>query len=177
MPLIRNGRIIADTWLALDDAAEIPAEGDVIVSHERFKSDAEQMAARAGRNGVAIANSVDPGELEAHLADLDLIALDFPAFTDGRAYSQARRLRVHFGFTGELRATGTVLADQAGFMNQVGFDTFELTSGQSLEVWNKSARSMTLAYQRGYGGGQATRDSVTGFPARGGVTGETSMFA
>ncbi|MFQ5626457.1 MAG: DUF934 domain-containing protein, partial [Methyloligellaceae bacterium] len=111
----------------------------------------------------------DPGELEAHLAHLDVIALNFPAFTDGRAYSQARRLRTEFGFEGELRATGEVLADQAGFLTQVGFDTFEVENGLSLDVWNKAARSMTLAYQRGYDGDQETRDAATALPARGGA--------
>ena len=165
MPLIRDGEIIADTWRVLDEGAEIPGQGDVILSLERLRNDAEKIASRAGRTGVEIENSADPGELEAHLAHLDLIALDFPAFTDGRAYSQARRLRVHFGFAGELRARGSVLADQAGFLTRVGFDTFELAGGQSLKVWNASARSMTLAYQRGYDGGQATREAVTELPA------------
>jgi len=167
MPLISNGQIVEDTWIVLDDGAELPAEGDVIVSYERLEKDAGQLAARKGRNGVAIENSVDPGELEAHLAHLDVIALNFPAFTDGRAYSQARRLRTEFNFEGELRATGDVLADQAGFLTQVGFDTFEVKNGLSLDIWNKAARSMSLAYQRGYDGNQETRDAARALPARG----------
>jgi uncharacterized protein (DUF934 family) len=158
MPLIRNGEIVADTWRVLDESEDIPAEGNVIASLERLQKDSERLAARTDRTGVAIENSVDPEELEAHLAHLDLIALEFPAFTDGRAYSQARRLRVQFGYSGELRATGNVLADQAAFLKQVGFDSFDLAGGQSLDVWNASARAITLAYQRGYGGGQATRE-------------------
>ena len=82
MPLIRDGEIIADTWRVLDEGAEIPGQGDVILSLERLRNGAGQIAARAGRTGVAIENSADPGELEAHLAHPDLIALDFPAFTD-----------------------------------------------------------------------------------------------
>ena len=158
MPLIRNGEIVANTWRVLEEGEDIPAEGDVIVSLERLKNSTEQIAARAGGTGVVIENSVEPAELEVHLAHLDLIALEFPAFTDGRAYSQARRLRTQYGFTGELRARGNVLADQAGFLKQVGFDSFEVTDGQSLEIWNASARSMTLTYQRGYDGGQAIRE-------------------
>ena len=158
MPLIRNGKIVADTWRLLEDGEDIPAGGDVILSLERIHKDAELLAARTGRTGVAIENSVDPAELDSHLAHLNLIALEFPAFTDGRAYSQARRLRVQFGYSGELRATGNVLADQAAFLKQVGFDSFDLAGGQSLDVWNASARAITLAYQRGYGGGQATRE-------------------
>ena len=161
MPLLRDGRIAEDTWIALDDAAELPAQGDVIVSFERLRKDAGQLAGRkGGRTGVALDNHVDPGELEAYLAHLELIALDFPVFTDGRAYSQARRLRTEFGYEGELRATGDVLADQAGFLVQVGFDSFDVENGLSLDIWNKAARSMTLAYQRGYDGDRKTRDAI-----------------
>ncbi len=161
MPLLRDGRITQDSWIVLDDEADLPGEGDVIVSFERLRKDAGLLAARkGGRTGVAIENGFDPGELEAHLAHLELIALDFPAFTDGRAYSQARRLRSEFGFAGELRATGDVLADQAGFLTQVGFDTFEVENGVSLDIWNQAARSMTLAYQRGYDGDQKTRTAA-----------------
>ena len=160
MQLISNGRIAKDTWIGLDDADELPVQGDVIVSYERLQKDTAQLTARNGRIGVALENSVEPGELEAHLAHLDLIALNFPAFTDGRAYSQARQLRMELGYEGELRATGDVLADQAGFLTQVGFDTFTVENDLSLDIWNKAACSMTLAYQRGYDGDQKTRTAA-----------------
>ncbi len=160
MPLIKNGQIADDTWQVLEDDAPLPEQGDVIVALERFLAEIDQIRTRSGRTGIAIENTVDPQEVTAHLDDLDLIALDFPAFTDGRAYSQARQLRTKQGYTGELRATGNVLADQAGFLLQVGFDAFEVAADQSLDVWNKAANSMALAYQRGYGGTQKTRDKL-----------------
>ncbi len=167
MPLLRDGQITQDTWTALDDADELPGEGDVIVSYERLQKDAGLLAARKGRTGVTIENSFDPGELEAHLAHLELIALDFPAFTDGRAYSQARQLRTKHGFRGELRATGNVLADQAAFLARVGFDSFEINAAQSIDVWNKAVGSMSVAYQRGYDGKQAIRDTEAALSACG----------
>ena len=66
-------------------------------------------------------------DIAADLARFALIALDFPKFSDGRAYSTARLLREKYGFTGELRAMGNVLADQIPFMRRVGFDSFEVT--------------------------------------------------
>ena len=56
---------------------------------------------------------------------LRLVVLHFPKFTDGRAYSQARLLRERLGYTGELRATGSVLQDQLPFLLRCGFDSFE----------------------------------------------------
>jgi uncharacterized protein (DUF934 family) len=53
-----------------------------------------------------------------------LIALNFPKFSDGRAFSTARLLREKFGYRGELRAVGNVLSDQIPFMRRVGFDAF-----------------------------------------------------
>ena len=59
------------------------------------------------------------------LEGVKLIVLNFPKFTDGRAYSQARLLRERLGYTGELRATGRCYIDQLPFMLRCGFDSFE----------------------------------------------------
>ena len=74
---------------------------------------------------ASLANTDDPEALAPDLQHLKLIVLDFPKYTDGRAYSQARRLRGRLGYRGELRATGQVLRDQLPFMLRCGFDSFE----------------------------------------------------
>lgn len=152
MPLIRDGEIIEDTWTRLGDDDVLPEDGDAIVSHDRLRDETDAVLWRKGRTGVALTNSEDPAELEPLLGDLDLIALEFPAFTDGRAYSQARLLRSKLGYTGELRATGQVLADQAPLMLSCGFDTFEVDDSQNLETWRRAASAMTLTYQRAFAG-------------------------
>jgi uncharacterized protein (DUF934 family) len=157
MPLIKDGQIVEDAWRVLEDGEALPESGDVIVPLERLKDEADAIRARSGRTGVALANTDEPDEVQPYLADLDVIALHFPAFTDGRAYSQARQLRTSLGYKGELRATGNVLADQAAFLARVGFDSFEVDSTQSIDVWNQALRSMSVAYQRGYDGDQTTR--------------------
>ena len=68
-------------------------------------------------------------ELAPHLDRIALVALVFPGFRDGRAYSQARILRERYGFGGELRATGQVLRDQFLFLLRAGFDSFEVIEG------------------------------------------------
>ena len=82
----------------------------------------------ASQTGVlALANDVDPRTLD--LNGIHRIDLQFPAFTDGRAYSQAFLLRRRLGFTGELRATGDVLIDQLVQMQRTGFDVAVLAEG------------------------------------------------
>ena len=85
MPIIKDGKIAEDGWVTLDDDAVIPAQDDVIISLERLKQEGASIKAREGRLGVALNNSTDESEVEAYLPHIDLIALHFPAFTDGRA--------------------------------------------------------------------------------------------
>ena len=80
------------------------------------------------KNGVLeLANDVDPRTLD--LKGVTRIDLQFPAFTDGRAYSQAFLLRRRLRSTGELRATGDVLIDQLVQMKRTGFDVAVLKEG------------------------------------------------
>ncbi len=76
---------------------------------------------------IELANDANPFELD--LAGVDRIDLNFPKFTDGRAFSQARLLRQRLQFTGELRATGEVLIDQLVQMARCGFDVAVLREG------------------------------------------------
>ena len=79
-------------------------------------------------NVLVLANDADP--LAVPLEGVDRIELDFPKFTDGRAFSQARLLRQRRGFTGDIRATGDVLIDQLVQMYRVGFSSAVLKEGK-----------------------------------------------
>ena len=125
MPLFRESGIVADVWSRLADDQPVPADGPLVVGFARWREARAALLARRGPVGVALAN-IDPVEtLSSDIARLDLIALHFPKFNDGRAYSQARLLRGRLGYGGELRATGNVLRDQLPFMVRCGFDCFE----------------------------------------------------
>ncbi len=89
--------------------------------------DEERRRASNRRIGVTVApgEAIDP--LLDDLGSLPLIALQFPAFNDGRSYSKAEILRRE-GFAGELRAVGDVLIDQASLMLRTGFDTLQVTN-------------------------------------------------
>ena len=78
---------------------------------------------------------------------LALIALVFPNFRDGRAYSQARLLRERYGYRGELRATGQVLRDQFVFMLRAGFDAFEVKKPGDAEAFAAALARYSVFYQ------------------------------
>ena len=82
-----------------------------------------------GTRQISLANDADPHTLKDQLAQIERIDLHFPAFTDGRAYSQAFLLRRRLGFAGELRATGDVLIDQLVQMQRTGFSSAVLKEG------------------------------------------------
>jgi uncharacterized protein (DUF934 family) len=157
MPLIKNGHYAEDLWTRIEGEAPIPDDGDVIIDAVRLKDDTQVLRARKGRLGVLLMNTVDAEELAPHLSKLALVALEFPSFNDGRAFSQARVLRHTLGFGGEIRATGKPMADQAGHLLRCGFDAFEASARQPLEVWQRALASVPRVYQRDYA---AKQDSV-----------------
>lgn len=144
--VIKERRIVEDRWQHVADEAELPA-GPVIVSLARWRKDRAMLVARGEPLGVQVPNTVDPAELAGDLAQLALVALEFPKFADGRAHSQARLLRERHGFRGELRAVGDVLRDQLAFMVRNGFDAFELRADRSLEDALRAFDEFSVSYQ------------------------------
>lgn len=96
---------------------------------------------------VSLANTDPVEDLAPHVAHLRLLVLDFPKFSDGRAYSQARLLRGRLGYRGELRATGGVLQDQIAFMLRCGFDSFESEQQGFGDALAKARTLFSVVYQ------------------------------
>jgi uncharacterized protein (DUF934 family) len=92
----------------------------------------DQPTGATGQTVIELANDADPRDLA--LAGVDRIDLNFPKFSDGRAFSQAFLLSRRLGFKGEIRATGDVLADQLAQMERSGFDVAVLRADQDLAV-------------------------------------------
>lgn len=86
---------------------------------------------RGARVGVVLPNTVDVSHLRSELHRWSVVALQFPKWTDGRAYSQARLLRSRLGYRGELRARGEVLVDMLPLLARTGFDAAELRADQN----------------------------------------------
>ena len=147
MPLVKNGRIATDLYLHVADGAELPGDGAVLVSAARFLEDPEALLKRAGKLGVIWPNNRDVDDLVPHLDRLGAVALVFPTFRDGRAYSQARLLRERHGYEGELRATGQVLRDQFVFMSRAGFDAFEVKKDADADAFAETMKRYSVFYQ------------------------------
>jgi uncharacterized protein (DUF934 family) len=148
MPVIKGTQFGDDSWVTIGKDDPLPETGDVILSLPRFIAEPQLIDTHQGKLGIAIANNDRIEALTPYLKRIALIVLPFPAFSDGRAYSQARQLREQ-GYRGELRAAGEVLPDQLQFMLQVGFDSFQVSDRFPQEAWLKASRTMSLAYQRG----------------------------
>ena len=147
MPLVENGQIVEDRYVRVPDDAPIPDRVPVIVSAKRFLADADALIRRDGSLGVSWPNDRRVAELEPWLGHLALIALHFPKFRDGRAYSQARLLRERYFFRGELRATGQVLRDQFVFMLRAGFDAFEVKKEADATAFAETMKRYSVFYQ------------------------------
>ena len=147
MPLVKGGNITADTFATIADDAALPEAGDVLVSAARFLGDPDSFAQRAGKTGVIWPNNRDVDDLVPHLERLAVVALVFPSFRDGRAYSQARLLRERHTYRGELRATGQVLRDQFVFMLRAGFDAFEVRKQADAEAFAQTVKRYSVFYQ------------------------------
>jgi uncharacterized protein (DUF934 family) len=147
MPLVENGRTVDDRYIRVADGAPLPERVPVMVSAERFLAHSDDLIRRDGSLGVLWPNSRRVAELEPWLGHLALIALEFPKFRDGRAYSQARLLREQYGFRGTLRATGDVLRDQFHFLVRAGFDSFDVKKPADAAVFAEVLARYSVVYQ------------------------------
>ncbi len=147
MPLVENGQIVQDRYLYVGDEEPIPDRVPAIVTAQRFLTNADTLIRRDGSLGVRWPNNRRIAELAPWLGHLTLIALEFPKFRDGRAYSQARLLRETYGFRGTLRATGDVLRDQFHFLIRAGFDSFEVKKPADARVFAEAASRYSVVYQ------------------------------
>jgi uncharacterized protein (DUF934 family) len=152
MALIKHRRRALDPWRMLeagdDGAAPVtPASGDVIVPLSVWRSARDTFIGRTGRVGVCLSGDDEPADIAGDLAHIDLIAVRFARFTDGRGYSIARLLRERYGWRGELRAIGDVQRDQLSYMSRCGFDAFELREGEDVDSALAAFDDFSEAYQ------------------------------
>jgi uncharacterized protein (DUF934 family) len=147
MPLVRGGRVLDDRYLRVLDEAPIPDGVPVILPAARLIAEFADVARREAPTGVLWPNDRKVSELTPYLDRLALVALAFPNFKDGRAYSQARALRERHGYRGELRATGDVLRDQFLFLVRAGFDAFEVRKDADATAFAEAIVRYSVFYQ------------------------------
>lgn len=142
--IIKHRTIIEDDVRHLADDEQATG-GNFTVSLTRWLAERDQLKNVEGI-GVRIASDEAFEPIIADVGALDIIALDFPKFADGRSYSKARLLRERYGFKGELRATGDILRDQLFYLSRCGFDSFELAQGDIRDALN-GFNDFSITYQ------------------------------
>jgi uncharacterized protein (DUF934 family) len=149
--IIKHRQVVADSWQLLKRALEggvaVPAAGDVIVPLAAWQEQRAALVGRAGKSGVWLDSHEDPALIAGDLNHLELVAVNFPQFTDGRGYSIARLMRERYGWRGELRAIGDVQRDQLFYLASCGFDAFTLRADQDAQAALAAFGDFTDAYQ------------------------------
>ncbi len=99
--------------------------------------------------GVLLANDVEVTEIVADLPRLALVALQFPKWVDGRAYSQAKVLRARYRYTGQIRAVGEVLVDMLPLLKRTGFDAVVMRADQSRDAAERALAFFVEGHYQG----------------------------
>jgi uncharacterized protein (DUF934 family) len=109
----------------------------------------QQVAAFAGRLdlGIWLSSGDDVEALGELVQHLPVIALHFPTFGDGRAYSSAAILRTRLHYQGEIRAIGDVRRDELEQMQRCGINAFELAEGQDAQACLQALTAFSFSYQ------------------------------
>ncbi len=134
MALVKHGEVIADPWARIENDT-LPLGRPLLLTLEEWQRLAGSLRHWDQPLGLILTGAEPLDQLRDSLGHFQLIALAFPKFTDGRAYSQARLLRKRYGFTGELRAIGNVLQDQFLQMHRCGFDSYEVADETAAQAW------------------------------------------
>lgn len=150
--LIKHGEVIDDTWQVLREIPEagLP-DGNVIVPLNYWLEYRDSLRARRQgeeKVGVWLASDQPPAPLAADLEQLPVIAIDFPAFTDGRGFSYGRMLREHFKYQGEVRAIGQFIRDQLYYLSRCGFDAYAIETTEP-EKAIESLNDFSSSYSAG----------------------------
>jgi len=166
--LIVNGQLQVNPLRRFEVGAEVdteaaaraalpPDEPDWLIPVSIWLAhDVRQWRQRQHPVALLLGPEVDLAVLFAHspLADLQaavsLMAIDFPAYTDGRGYSLAQLLRQPYGWTGELRAVGDVMIDTMHYLARCGFDSFLVKPGHNPQQALTALATFTRQYQRAY---------------------------
>jgi len=146
MKIIKDKQIIENSWRHIADD-EATGNGDITVSLSRWSNEKTTLANHSGGIGIRIAPADNVADIADELNNITLVAVELPAFTDGRAFSHARILRSRYGYKGEIRAIGSYMADQAFYLNRVGVNAFEFENATDLALAISTMNDFTVKYQ------------------------------
>lgn len=144
--LIKNGQIVDDDYHRINTNEEL-LPGNILVDLETLTHRTESVLKHPGKKGVLLEPHQPPELILPWLAELDLVALEFPQFTDGRGFSYAYLLRTRYGYQGEIRAMGDILKDTLFYLKQCGVDSYVLRADKNVEDALEALNTFTTPYQ------------------------------
>ena len=158
--LIKHRKPAADSWQRLDRdtrrwlspgedgfVPDLPRGADLLVPLALWRLRRDDLVRRTGRVGVWLDAGDDVAAIAPDLDRFDVVAVNFPRFSDGRGYSIARLLRERHGYRGELRAIGDIGRDQLAFLERSGFDAFALRDGVNAQDALAAFDEVSVVYQ------------------------------
>ena len=150
--LIKNGALESDHWTILKEATgpevlQATLNKNFVVPLKFWKTYNQEITEYSGETAIWLESDETVQDIGSELHNFPLIALNFPSFTDGRSYTNARELREHFLYKGEIRAIGEVLRDQLFYMSRCGFDAFAIRHDQNPEACLKAFSDFSTGYQ------------------------------
>lgn len=148
--IIKRDQVVDDTWHLLPKDATLDGlsnSDDVIVPLGLWLEHAHALKARDGGLGVWLDSDEEVEAIADDLGAFQVVALNFPVFTDGRHFSSARLLRERYAYKGEVRAIGDVLRDQLFMMRRCGFDAYAVRADRDPYDALQSLTDFSVCYQ------------------------------
>ncbi len=148
--IIKHDQVVDETWHLLPNdvaLADVPNSDDVIVPMRLWADHAHALKVRDGGLGIWLEADEAIEDIVDDLEHFQVVALNFPVFTDGRHFSSARLLRERYGYKGEIRAIGDVLRDQLFLMRRCGFDAYAVRADRDPYDALKGLKDFSVTYQ------------------------------
>lgn len=148
--LIKDQQIIDDIYTLVtpeEDGTLLLPAAPVLVKLTTWQAHREQLLAHPHAKAVQLAPDEMAESIATDLSHLDMIAVEFPAFKDGRGYSIAHALRGRLGFGGELRAVGDIFKDTLFYQQRCGFNAFAVKEGRDIDDALKGLFTFSRPYQ------------------------------
>ena len=145
--MLSHGAVAEDNWTVLQMPVETIPQGNILLPLKYWLEQSAELDGQAGLVGVWLDSDEEVEALADDLAQLPVVALNFPKFVDGRGFSSARLLRDRYDYKGEIRAIGNVIQDQLFMLQRCGFSQFCLADNVDLEAAAKSLSDFSDSYQ------------------------------
>lgn len=139
-----------DQWQLISEIAPdfIPeANIDYILPVEYWQGLAPEFTGFSTVPAVWLEADIELEPLSEVFAAVPLVAVEFPAFMDGSGFSTGSLIREMFSYKGELRAFGSLLSDQLGYLRRCGYDSVALPDDQDPDTAVQQFNAEGVSYQ------------------------------